>query len=204
MLFRLGVTGCGSRVALGEMLKGFADSLITALRRQHCRSAHKVFGRAGSARNPGMPLRLQSCCDPFASVPAVFGPEGGGEVHWRSEPLDRESASLHLSPPNFMSSLAPPGGVRGAGAVRLLPLPRHRAWPGGGCGGARGDTANLLCISRGASPLTLGPAPRRRRRGARLDWAFAFYASRRQPRAWPGGTHRHRDSSSSLRRVRRT
>ena len=123
MLFRLGVTGCGSRVALGEMLKGFADSLITALRRQHCRSAHKVFGRAGSARNPGMPLRLQSCCDPFASVPAVFGPCPNLNVEVEKRAARQGICFTSPVSSKFISSLAPPGGESRAGAGRLLPLP---------------------------------------------------------------------------------
>ena len=43
MLYRLGVTGCSSRVALSEMLRGLADS-FTATELQICRT---FFGRAG-------------------------------------------------------------------------------------------------------------------------------------------------------------
>ena len=114
MLYTLGVTGCSSRVAMSGMLRGFAES----------------FARAPLQISPGFllpdPDRPNVPVCPYgcrgmaivASFPAVFGPSPKGV--WRSEPLDWESASLHLSTPIFLSSLAPPGGARGAGAGRLL------------------------------------------------------------------------------------
>ena len=113
-LYTLGVTGCSSRAALSGMLKGLAES----------------FARAPLQISPGFllpdPDRPNIPVCPYgcrgmavvASFPAVFGPCPKGV--WRSEPLDWESASLHLSTPIFLSSLAPPGGARGAGAGRLL------------------------------------------------------------------------------------
>ena len=89
--------------------------------------------------------------------------------------------------------------------------PRLRAWPGGGGGGVRSWTESFLstplaanfgpgpegaaeggaagppvCFLRLSLP-TSGLARRRRRRGTQLDGEFAFYASRRRLRAWPGG-----------------
>ena len=50
-----------------------------------------------------------------------------------------------------------------------------------GCTAGRG-----ICFLR-LSPPTSGLARRRRWRGAQLDRGFAFFASRRRLRAWPGG-----------------
>ena len=81
--------------------------------------------------------------------------------------------------------------------------------PGGGCGSLRGAlswTGGLLSTPLAAnfgpgqdggaagrgicfirlSPPTSGLGRRGRRRGAQLDWEFAFYTSRRRRRAWPG------------------
>ena len=85
-----------------------------------------------------------------------------------------------------------------------------RAWPGGGVGGVRSWTGNLLstplasnfgpgqeaaaegrATARGTcflrlSPPTLDQARMGRRGGAQLDAEFAFHAPRSQLRAWPG------------------
>ena len=51
----------------------------------------------------------------------------------------------------------------------------------------------LFCIGLFSTPLAanFGPGLRGRRRGAQLDEEFAFYASRRRLRAWPGGGGPH-------------
>ena len=80
-----------------------------------------------------------------------------------------------------------------------------RAWPGGGSGGARSWTGNLLCTPLAAnfgpgpeaaagrgvcfvflSPQTSDLALRRQRRGALLDGEISFHSHCRL-RAWPGG-----------------
>ena len=73
-----------------------------------------------SSTGPNIPVYRYGCrvVVIFASVTvsvtvpaAVFQvePASGPKLVWRSQPLHRKSASLHLSPPIFMSSLAPPG-----------------------------------------------------------------------------------------------
>ena len=69
MLYRLGVTGCGSRVALSEMLRGFAKSVTRA----PLQISPEVLVRGPDL--PNVPV-CSYCCRVaviFASVPIVFG-----------------------------------------------------------------------------------------------------------------------------------
>ena len=117
MLYRLRVTGCCSRVALSEMLGGFAGSFATA----PMQISPEVL--LPGPERPNVPLSSYGCrvVVIFASAPPSLGL--ARRWWWRSEPLDLESVYLHLSPPIFRSFLAPPRGTYGAGAGRLLLLP---------------------------------------------------------------------------------
>ena len=67
MLYRLGVTGCCSRVVLSEMVRGFADSFARAA----LLTSRNVL-RQGQDW-PNVPIRFTAVVI-FASVPAGFGP----------------------------------------------------------------------------------------------------------------------------------
>ena len=96
MLYRLEVTGYSSRVVLREMLRGLADSFATTAL-QICLNV-----LLPDRDRPNVPVCRFGCrvVVIFASVPDGFGP--GPKMVWRSEPLDREFASLHLSPLRFL------------------------------------------------------------------------------------------------------
>ena len=178
MLYRLGVTGCGSRVALSEMLRGIAERCCRA----PFLSSQKIL-RPGPYR-PNVPICRYGC----RVVPASGLARSWG---WRSDPLDLSRPIFYVFPcaawgasgagsgrtlllpywTRSTPSFAPPGGVRGAGAGRLLPLPY---W-------MRSTTPPPLL------PPTSSLARRRWRRGAQLDGELAFYGSRRRLRALPGG-----------------
>ena len=108
MLCRLGVTGCCSRVALSEMLRGFAKSFSSVLR---CRNVV----RPGPDR-PNVPIcRYGSrVVVIFASVPAGFGPGPKAVVEERAAgPFSSD----------FLVFPCAAWGARGAGAGRPLLLP---------------------------------------------------------------------------------
>ena len=88
MLYRLGVTGCGSRVALSEMLRGFAESFAKLL----CR-LKTFFGRARIGPTSRYAVTAVELCR-LRAWPEVGG---GGASRW--------TCLLRF----FMSFLAPPG-----------------------------------------------------------------------------------------------
>ena len=117
----------------------------------------------------------------FASLHSSPPTSGMARRRWRRGALlERESASLHLSPPIFMSSFAPSGGVRRAGAGRLL---RLAYWtrctpsfaPPGGVRGA-GAGAAAATTQQDEVYAFLGTARRSARRLERplLDQVYGF------------------------------
>ena len=172
MLYRLGVTGCGSRVALSEMLRGLAEKCSQAA----SLSSQKIL-RPGPYR-PNVPICRYGC----RVVPASGLARSWG---WRSEPLD-------LSPPIFYVFPCAAWGASGAGSGRPLLLPYWtRSTPSfAPPGGVRLLPLPYWMRSTTPPPIlppTSGLARRRWRRGAQLDGELAFYASRRRLWALPGG-----------------
>ena len=203
MLYRLEVTGYSSRVVLREMLRGLADSFATTAL-QICLNV-----LLPDRDRPNVPVCRFGCrvVVIFASVPDGFGP--GPKMVWRSEPLDREFASLHLSPLRFLClplrrlEARAEQELEGCATTLLdevypttdpgvLPPTSglaRRQWQ-------RGARRYLESASLHLSPLTSGLAWRRRRRGAQLDGEFVFCASRSLLRAWPGGCVRDWESDT--------
>ena len=243
MLYRLGVTGCGSRVALSEMLRGLADSFATTAL-QICR---KVLGTSRyavtavelhlsppgpkvvvewSAAGPGICFSTPRLSPNLCLSGAAWGRARSrswtagattllDEVYaFLSNPSRRQGARAELELDGWCNYLtgrglrlpsrkfAPPGGVRGAGAGRLVQLPywtrpttpppilpptsgMARMWRRGG---AQLDEEFAFYASLALSPLTSDLA--KRFGGGTLSWTgnlfFHASGSRRRLRAWPG------------------
>ena len=110
MFYRLRVTGCSSRVALSEMLRGFADSFARAA----LLPSRNVL-RPGPDR-PNVLICCYGCrfVVIFASVPAGFGP--GLKVVVEERAAGPVSSDFYVFP-------CAAGGASGAGAGLPLLLP---------------------------------------------------------------------------------
>ena len=168
MLYRLGVTGCGSRVALSEMLRGLADSFATTAL-QICR---KVLGTSRyavtavelhlsppgpkvvvewSAAGPGICFSTPRLSPNLCLSGAAWGRARSrswtagattllDEVYaFLSNPSRRQGARAELELDGWCYY---PNG-RGL-LPHLRSCRRLREWPGCGGGGARSWTRSLL------------------------------------------------------------